>query len=118
MAGMIGFDNVAIPKGRLEHLSSFSNSLNFRQNGIYLFNANSITDGSSPVTSSSLWVIENKELYGDSDYLVQSLYSVGQSVCYIRFVTDTSFGSWQRIDNFGCNTLGELAAALKPHLGL
>ena len=114
MAGLIGFDNVAIPKGRLEQQSFFSNSLNFRQNGIYLFNANSITDGSSPVTSSSLWVIENKELYGNSDYLVQSLYSVGQSVCYIRFVTDASFGSWQRIDNFGYNTLEELAAALKP----
>lgn len=25
---------------------------------------------------------------------------------------------WQRIDNFGCNTLEELAAALKPKLGL
>lgn len=112
VAGLIGFDNVAIPKGRLEQQSFFSNSLNFRQNGIYLFNASSIKDGSFPVTSSSLWVIENKELYGDSDYLVQSLYGVGQSACYIRFVTDTSFGSWQRTDNFGYNTLAELASGV------
>jgi hypothetical protein len=33
-------------------------------------------------------------------------------------VVSPNWSPWQRIDNFGCNTLNELAAALKPELGL
>ena len=32
--------------------------------------------------------------------------------------TNIVFSDWQRIDNFGYNTLEELASALKPKLGL
>ena len=37
---------------------------------------------------------------------------------YMRYSDGGTYTAWSRLDNFGCNTLEELASALKPLLGL
>ena len=47
---------------------------------------------------------------------IASASGVGNPPVYLRTRNSDSWSAWQRIDNFGCNTLEELAAALKPLL--
>ena len=54
----------------------------------------------------------------ESSFSTQILSSVTDNTYYIRYRTDTYWGGWKRIDNFGYNSLAELATALKPLLGL
>ena len=51
----------------------------------------------------------------DSYYRSQTFYTLNK--VYYR-VFSSQWQTWRRIDNFGCNTLDELAAELKPKLGL
>ena len=55
----------------------------------------------------------------DTTYYSQIYYASDSRGVYSRFKQgDNNWESWQRLDNFGYNTLEELAAALKPLLGL
>lgn len=58
-------------------------------------------------------------VFSTSIYVVQQ-YILQGTYCYQRISVDrgSSWRNWTRIDNFGYNTLEELAAALKPLLGL
>ena len=47
------------------------------------------------------------------DYILQRYISRNKEI-FVRHNMNDAWYPWQRIDNFGCNSLGELAAALKP----
>lgn len=53
-----------------------------------------------------------------SGYKIQTRSNDNGTVLEYRTKNGTSWSAWSRIDNFGYNTLEELAAALKPLLGL
>ena len=48
------------------------------------------------------------------NYIQQVFKPFGSSKYYVRLFNGTGWASWSRGDNFGYNTLAELAAALKP----
>lgn len=49
------------------------------------------------------------------DGMVQEFHPTNNhSMMFIRVRLSTGWRPWQRLDNFGCNTLEELASALKP----
>lgn len=56
---------------------------------------------------------------GDGKDVSQTFNTIGTTEVYVRS-TDSEGGwtKWQRIDNFGYNSLEELTTALKPLLGL
>lgn len=48
-------------------------------------------------------------------YIIQEYNSISsEQIQAFRVGSTTNMSSWQRVDNFGCNSLEELAAALKP----
>lgn len=48
-------------------------------------------------------------------YIIQEYNSISSNrIQAFRVGSTTSMPAWQRADNFGCNSLEELAAALKP----
>ena len=53
-------------------------------------------------------------------YVVHQILTDNLGHCFCRVSNNSgkSWQSWQRLDNFGYNTLAELANALKPLLGL
>ena len=52
-----------------------------------------------------------------SNYITQTYTSVSNYAVFYRVnATNGMIDTWRRIDNFGCNTMEELAAALKPLL--
>ena len=62
--------------------------------------------------------------YGDlvvhnaNGYISQVYYGHYGNTLSVRTYDGKNWSDWVRTDNFGCNTLDELAAALKPKLGL
>lgn len=59
----------------------------------------------------------NMAVFKSGDYLTQVIYSSGDSVTRIysrMLISGTTWTPWIRLDNFGYNSLAELAAALKP----
>lgn len=62
--------------------------------------------------------------YGDlvvhnaNGYISQVYYGHYGNTLSVRTYDGKNWSDWVRTDNFGCNTLNELAAALKPELGL
>lgn len=53
-----------------------------------------------------------------SGYKIQTRSNDDGTVLEYRTKNGTSWSAWSRIDNFGYNSLAELATALKPLLGL
>lgn len=45
-------------------------------------------------------------------YTVQRITYVARNAIYCRIRSTSAWSSWQRIDNFGCNSLSELKVAL------
>ena len=66
--------------------------------------------GTKPISSGFLL-----EVHRAGDYVSQTAYSPGESVLWTRSCLDRtgqSWSAWCNCDNFGCNTLAELKAAL------
>lgn len=57
-------------------------------------------------------------VYESNLYIIQSGYGANGTILRRYNKTTKVFGEWYVFDNFGCNTLDDLAAALKPKLGL
>ena len=67
------------------------------------------------------WIITTYVSYKESEvywFGYQTAYSEDRKASYIRDRWGSNWRPWIRQDNFGCNTLDELAVALKPKLGL
>ena len=78
-------------------------------NGMYVFiNGGHQNKNEPPLSSGGLL-----RVYGFGDYRVQEYSNYGTN-SYSRIKWGTTWYDWQRIDNFGYDTLDELAAALKP----
>lgn len=70
-------------------------------------------DGSSnlPVAAPITFYIEVK--YAAGNRRIQTIVTYNSNEIYERVRTNQgTWSNWQRIDNFGCNTLAELKAAL------
>lgn len=88
------------------------NDLNKMLNeGYYRLAGSSYTNSPSSSMYGLLMVIRDNQSYG-----TQICFNSYKGETYIRgfAYNDGTFYEWQRIDNFGYNTLEELAAALKP----
>ena len=94
--GLANTSVISIAMGRLEQKDFFANSLNFLNIGRYLFNASSIIDSSSPITTSSLWVLENINLY-NGVYIRQTITSISSSAMYLRVYDGSNWHSWAKI---------------------
>ena len=100
-------------------------------NKLFSFNDNGYSDGdfnnstktgsyevattnasNSPVGTTAYGIIV---VFKQAHYITQIFKNVIKDETFIRHrLENGSWSEWQRIDNFGCNTLEELAAALKP----
>ena len=81
------------------------------QNGIYTIYNQDGLDG--PVNESiRLHLVVERTTEG---IIVQTASRFDNYACYVRtrHPTTKNWTAWQRLDNFGCNSLEELAAALK-----
>ena len=94
--GLANTSVISIAMGRLEQKDFFANSLNFLNIGRYLFNASSIIDSSSPITTSSLWVLENINLY-NGVYIRQTITSISSPAMYLRVYDGSNWHSWAKI---------------------
>lgn len=94
--GLANTSVISIAMGRLEQKDFFANSLNFLNIGRYLFNASSIIDSSSPITTSSLWVLENINLY-NGVYIRQTITSISSTAMYLRVYDGSNWHSWAKI---------------------
>lgn len=94
--GLANTSVISIAMGRLEQKDFFANSLNFLNIGRYLFNASSIIDSSSPITTSSLWVLENINLY-NGVYIRQTITSISSPAMYLRVYDGSIWHSWAKI---------------------
>lgn len=74
--------------------------------GYWLYNKDAHEIAGMPATYGSIFK-SPKRLY--SQYI--TFISSGGSA-YVKSFWGSGWSSWQRIDNFGCNTLAELKAAL------
>ena len=86
------------------------------QNGIYtIYNQ----DGLDGPVKESIRLHLVVERAGDG-IISQTASRFDNNACYVRSLhpNTNKWTPWYRIDNFGYNTLEELAAALKPLLGL
>ena len=85
------------------------------QVGVYRLAGTSYTNSPSSILYGILMVLRDSTSYG-----VQICFNNYKGETYVRgFVfADGTFYDWIRIDNFGYNTLSDLANALKPLLGL
>jgi hypothetical protein len=54
----------------------------------------------------------------DTNFSTQILSSVTNTSYYIRYRSDTAWGAWQRIDNFGYNSLAELSSGVAEQMGV
>ena len=106
MAGVLG--NPLGYKG-LVTISNIDSTLSA---GYYNTNV-TLTVGTSSVPAyGTMLVLESNQ------YVTQTCYVSGKTF-YRRYDKNMkAFDSWQVIDNFGYNTLADLATALKPLLGL
>ena len=78
-------------------------------NGIYTINGaagkpTNIPDG----INNGLLIVEN----GRDDYTIQRIIKVGSTEYYIRVFNGVTWTAWNRIDNFGYNSLAELSSAV------
>ena len=81
--------------------------------GVYYFIRGNYTHSNTPPESTGGIL----RVYGGSSYSVQEYSNYGRT-SYSRIKWGETWYDWQRIDNFGYNTLANLATALKPLLGL
>lgn len=69
----------------------------------------------SPGTDVGMWFVFSPKYNVNNNLFVVQLASMANRTMYVRFKwNSTAWAPWQRIDNFGYNSLAELAAALKP----
>lgn len=93
-------------------MQSFSSDFNFIiENGYYGVSRSS-DYGNAPTASFAgmLLVFNSKD--NETAGISQYAYNVDLGVMYYRMKWAGVWQSWVRIDNFGCNTLAELKAAL------
>lgn len=89
------------------------------QKGIYeVYGVNTGDSALPTVIYGLLEVRVGPDGIGDAITQVLSLQEYEKSYTYYRAYWDGAWRDWARLDNFGYNTLEELAAALKPLLGL
>lgn len=53
---------------------------------------------------------------GNDGFTTQRICNTNESIYAVRAKSDTGWKPWLRLDNFKCNSLTELANALKPLL--
>ena len=75
-------------------------------------------NSSNSPDNSKWWYVEvSNYVRGDNRYISQKATGANSNITYIRNKQSNGiWSSWARLDNFGCNTLEELAAVLKPLL--
>lgn len=106
MAGVMGN-----PLGNKTNTSK--NLDDYRDEGIYDIIADSSMTN-QPENSWATLIVTAFE--PNKKYIRQVFKPFGSAKYYVRLFNGTEWASWSRGDNFGYNTLEELAAALKPLL--
>lgn len=125
-----GYNSLAeLSSGVAGFTSNIGNKLNgikitdldtLRTAGIYTFSsASDIKVGLPPMSDKSLMMLVTVTSYtGTAKTLEYMQTAICGGVTYCREFYSKSWKDWKNLSNFGYNTLDELAAALKPKLGL
>ena len=77
-------------------------------------------NSSNSPDDSKWWYVEvSNYVREDNRYISQKATGASSNIMYIRNKqSNGAWSFWARLDNFGYNSLAELATALKPLLGL
>ena len=102
--------------------SKIVNDLNkIMPNGVYAY-ALSDTDLNGDILGydyGNVIYFKNRSSFGTFQMVcINTTKPEGDRYFVRRCIADGTWTNWQRIDNFGYNSLAELATALKPLLGL
>ena len=89
------------------------------ENGIYNMSNTDISDKVSELGYPDNHKYWNVVVFVKDDWIHQYATKIANKGVYSRSSGDgVSWTEWIRLDNFGCNTLSDLANELKPLLGL